>query len=334
MIEKLSLERFTAFEKLDMQFAPGVNLMIGQNGTGKTHILKIVYSVLAALREGVRVPDKIVNVFLPAEKRIGRLVKRVGAGSRARVCITRNGKPLRLSFSNHTKETLKWTNKWDNDVTSAVYIPVKEMLANAPGFRSLYAARDVHFEEVYADIIDRAFLPILRGPISKERKKLLAALRDAMEGKVVVKKETFYLQNRQGDLEFTLVAEGLRKFALLWLLIQNGTLLKGSTLFWDEPEANINPSMIGPLVRILLQLEEQGVQIFIATHSYVVLKEFELQRAQRNSVRFFSLSRDERSKDIRCISGEDYNSVVPNKVSEAFTDLYDREIERTLGGTL
>lgn len=41
--------------------------------------------------------------------------------------------------------------------------------------------------------------------------------------------------------EFNLVAEGIRKMVLLWQLVKNGTLEKGSVLFWDEPEANINP---------------------------------------------------------------------------------------------
>ena len=45
----------------------------------------------------------------------------------------------------------------------SVYIPPKEMLSNAPGFRSLYSNREVHFEEVYRDILDRAYLPALRG---------------------------------------------------------------------------------------------------------------------------------------------------------------------------
>lgn len=41
--------------------------------------------------------------------------------------------------------------------------------------------------------------------------------------------------------EFNLVAEGIRKMVLLWQLVKNGTLEKGSVLFWDESEANINP---------------------------------------------------------------------------------------------
>ena len=39
---------------------------------------------------------------------------------------------------------------------------------------------------------------------------------------------------------------------------QNGTLEKGSVLFWDEPEANINPKYIPVLVESLMMLESEG----------------------------------------------------------------------------
>ncbi|MDP2983851.1 MAG: AAA family ATPase [Candidatus Latescibacter sp.] len=62
MINRLELKNFTAFDELLMDFSPGVNLIIGENGTGKTHILKILYSVLSALKDGRRVSEKIVLV--------------------------------------------------------------------------------------------------------------------------------------------------------------------------------------------------------------------------------------------------------------------------------
>lgn len=313
-----------------MEFSPGINLMIGDNGTGKTHILKLIYTPLAALYEKKRVSDKIRSVFLPAG-RIGRLVKRARGSGKASVRVFRNRKTLSLTIATRMTDTLKWRNGWTGKISPCVYIPVKEMLANAPGFVSLYDERVIHFEEVYRDIIHKALLPVLKGPIAKDRKPLLDMLREAFVGTVVQKSEQFYLKSKQGELEFTLLAEGTRKFALLWLLIQNGTLLKGSTLFWDEPEANINPSMIRTLVEILLHLQRQGIQIFIATHSYVVLKEFELQRGKKDSIRFFSLKRDKSSGEIRCTAGDDYGSTMPNKISDAFTGLYDREVERALG---
>ena len=204
------------------------------------------------------------------------------------------------------------------------------MLAHAPGFRSLYAGREIHFEEIYADVVDRAYRPVLRGPIDKERKRLLKLIERPMEGKVVIKEEEFFLKNRQGNLEFTLLAEGMRKLALLWLLIQNGTLLSGSILFWDEPEANLNPSVIGQIVAILLELQRMGVQIFLATHDYVLLKEFDLRGQCSDAVRFHSLFRHPQTKEIMSHGTTDYASIHPNAIADSFLDLYDRDIKRAL----
>ena len=46
MFNKIVLEKFTAFQKLELGFSPGINILIGENGTGKTHILKALYASL------------------------------------------------------------------------------------------------------------------------------------------------------------------------------------------------------------------------------------------------------------------------------------------------
>lgn len=97
--------------------------------------------------------------------------------------------------------------------------------------------------------------------------------------------DRFYLRpGTQAKLEFNLVAEGLRKIALLWQLIKNGTLENGSVLFWDEPEANINPKYIPVLAELLIMLESEGVQIFVSTHDYFLSKYIEVKR--KNPVMF------------------------------------------------
>ena len=44
-LTRIVLERFTAFEQLDLSLGPGINVFIGANGTGKTHLLKVAYAV-------------------------------------------------------------------------------------------------------------------------------------------------------------------------------------------------------------------------------------------------------------------------------------------------
>ncbi|MFH1138284.1 MAG: AAA family ATPase [Pseudomonadota bacterium] len=209
-----------------------------------------------------------------------------------------------------------------------VYVPVKEMLASAPGFRSLYSSREIYFEEVYLDILDKAYLPPLK-KLNSEYQPLLDRLRQGMKGEVKLKGETFYLLEKAGEIEFSLVAEGLRKLALLWLLIRNGSLTSGATLFWDEPETNLNPSMLPMVVDILLRLVKLGVQIFIATHSYPLLKEFDLQHRDR-LVRYFNLRFNVQGL-VRVDPVDRYDRLTPNKIDEEYTRIYDLEIERALG---
>jgi hypothetical protein len=275
--------------------------------------------------------EKVGRVFLPYKRRLGRLASRhVGVVS-AKVEVYRGNAKIQMIFDSKSQAFSKpkgVTGSWHSIRTECVYIPVKEMLANAPGFRSLYTSRDIHFEEVYADIVDKAYLPILRGAMDRDRRKLLELIQNCIKGKVVQKNEEFFLKNKQGNLEFTLLAEGMRKLALIWLLIQNGTLLEGSILFWDEPEANLNPAMMRTVVEILLELQRIGVQIFLATHDYVLLKEFDLLAKEIGSVKFHALYED--ASTIKISSTPNYWEINPNTIRETFQDLFNRDVERAL----
>ena len=336
-LTRVKLDRFTAFRKLDLKLSPGINVFIGANATGKTHLLKVLYAACDVTRTGDSLPDKLVRVFLPNGRRPGRLVHRQKGSTEAMLAVFGAKRPIRVRFSNHATTTMdvaiSGAKGWMKSRIECAYIPAKEILSNAPGFRSLYAARDIQFEAVYADIIDRAYRPILRGPTDKDRERLLRIVRRVMEGRVVVKKEQeeFFVRGQQGLIEFPLLAEGMRKLGLLWLLIQNGTLLGGSVFFWDEPETNLSPSVMGDVVQVLLELQRGGVQVFLATHSYVLLKEFDLRRKQSDKTRFQALYRDEASGDLECKSTSNYLDIHPNAIAETFANLYDRDVRRALG---
>ncbi len=341
MLKEITLQQFTAFQKLRIQFSPGINIFVGENGTGKTHVLKAAYAACDISKSHTSLAEKINNVFLPSGKHIGRLVKRSSVSSKGSLEITRNipsdkSISIKLSLSNHTRKPEKATvsgatKLWSDNPMDAAYIPVKDMMANAPGFRSLYEEREIHFEEIYVDIIRKAFLPLLKGPTDKSRKKLLKNLQDAMAGKVEAKNEEFFLRSKQGELEFTLLAEGFRKMGLLWILIQNGTLLNGSALFWDEPETNLNPRLMRTVIGILLELQRMGVQIFLSTHDYVILKEFDLQVQKNDKVLFHSLYRSMDTHEIEISSTENYLHISPNAIDDTFGSMIDREIEKSMG---
>ena len=79
---------------------------------------------------------------------------------------------------------------------------------------------------------------------------------------------------------------------MLARLISTGVLLEQGYLFWDEPEANLNPKLIKMLAKVILALAEQGIQIFIASHSLFLLREIEVLVRDEYKVprRYFGLS--------------------------------------------
>ena len=116
------------------------------------------------------------------------------------------------------------------------------------------------------------------GPREGAIARLMEPLEQQLGGKIVLDPNgRFYLQRfNGGKMEMPLVAEGWRKLAMLLRLIATGSLLDKGCLFWDEPEANLNPRLIREVARAILAICQAGVQAFVATHSLFLLQELEI----------------------------------------------------------
>ena len=330
-VTKIKLERFTAFKDLEVEFSPGINALVGANGTGKTHLMKACYAACLSFGMTHDYLERLIGLFLPSGRDGKRLLHQGSEGGGGFIEVDWGSSRLSMSLTAQGREQSKTiTGNWPFGVEAA-YIPAKDMLANAPGFLSLHAARLIHFEDVYKDILFKADLPALREPVDDAHQRMLESLEQVIGGKVTLRGEEFFLSSAETDIEFTLLAEGWRKLGLLWLLIGNGILRNGSVLFWDEPEANLNPKMFRVVIGVLLELQRAGVQVFFATHDYVILKELDLQMTEEDQVAFHSLYRDA-TGEIACHTTDRYLDIHPNAIGEAFDDLYDRQIERSLGG--
>ena len=339
-ITKVRLENFTVFDRLDLEPSPGINVLVGANGTGKTHLLKACYAACDVSMTGDPFAVKLVKSFLPSgpgEKKLERLINRNNESDTARIEIFRGDARIWGEFSlNPDSPAYSYrggVGDWSRSPMESVYIPAKEVLSNEPDFLSLCDAGEIHVTAVYRDILLRAYRPA-SCQLDGRREKLLKGLEETIGGQVVIRKDGFFLRDGRGELEFTLLAEGLRKLGLLWLLIRNGALGSGAVLFWDEPEANLNPKLYGAAMQTLLELQRLGVQVFLATHDYVILRELDLEAKEGDKIVFHALYRPEATGAVVCQTFGSYVEVEPNPIAETNTSIYDRSVRRSLEGML
>ncbi len=333
-IKKLKLKNYTVFTDTSFAFDDGINIFIGENGTGKTHVMKLLYSACQAANAKVSFSHKIVKTMLPDDYRISRLVTRKTGNHSSSISVSAFAKEINANrvlsaeFSNKTKKwdaEIKGEETWEKTFKdiSSIFIPAKEILSNSYNLIAAVEKNNVKFDDTYIDIINSAKVDVSSGRNSQEREKKLAQIEKIIDGKVVYvpEKDEFYLKKGNSKQEFNLVAEGIRKMALLWQLVKNGTLENGSVLFWDEPEGNINPCYIPIIVELLLELQRNGVQIFVSTHDYMLAKYFEIRKANNNSILFHSLKKG--NDGIEYSAEPKFGDLKNNMIMESFEALLD-----------
>lgn len=294
MLKSVDIKNLTVFPHAKLQFSPQLNVIAGENGSGKSHLLKVAYSVLAvSFEEGrkqypppptkgrlqARLAEKLVGVFRP--ETLGRLARRKQGRERSEIQFFFDSQRRDISFSfssNSTSEVGidKLPKQWVK--TPPVFLPTRELLTIYPGFVPVYENHYLEFEETWRDTCILLGALALRGPKEKRVKELLSPLEEAMQGEIELDKNGhFYLRiPGQGRMEIALVAEGLRKLAMLARLIATGSLRDKGYLFWDEPETNLNPKLIKQVAKVILQLCQNGIQVFIATHSLFLMREIDI----------------------------------------------------------
>lgn len=338
-MQKIFLNNFTAFQENEISFSKGINIICGENGVGKTHLMKAIYSISATLQKSDELnikkieealAQKLVGVFRPDQ--LGRLVKRKVGRSKAEIeVIWQCGSSLNTTFASSNSKSVDVTinnpmKKWP----TAVFIPAKEIISATENFSGLYEEYHIAFEETYYDLNKQLLLPLKRGPFTQVQKELLAILEDALSGKIIQENNKFYLkQPKLGQLEMGLLAEGYRKIATIVQLIANGTIQENTILFWDEPEANLNPKMFPVLSKLFIQLAKMGVQLFISTHSYFLMQELGLFAEYENNghidIQFTSMYLEDGQLQIESVN--QLKDLEHNVIDEEFKRLYNREQE-------
>ena len=99
-LTKIAAENFTVFEDIKIPFCEGLNVLVGENGVGKTHIMKLAYAACQASKHDVSFSQKTTMLFRPDQSGIGRLVNRGKSGSnKAMVSVESDTAKIGMTFS-------------------------------------------------------------------------------------------------------------------------------------------------------------------------------------------------------------------------------------------
>jgi AAA15 family ATPase/GTPase len=363
-IVQLIFEQFHSVEIKDFlvfkgefvcDFCPGVNVLIGANATGKTTLLKCLYGATDTIRyKTSRYFDSPGFADSKDDTHIGVIYgmthekfnesKSMNNYPPVTVLMSQSEEWSKIDsdfyskideIASHSEKGKRLNEEYMSDPLTfninkkSVMIPATEMLSHSRGLLALYYERKMPFDQTQIDILAKAQFPETR-EIKPNAAKTLEKIKTIIGGGVIYENDIFYTQKENGEkVSFSLEASGYKKFGLLWKLLRNGLLEKGSILLWDEPENSLNPELIPQLVDVLLELQRGGVQIFVATHSEILARYFDANRKNGDSVMFFSLHKD--GEQIRANKSERFDLVEPNKLTDARVAVYHKELEKGLG---
>jgi predicted ATP-dependent endonuclease of OLD family len=330
-IKSIELKNFTVFEHLKCDFTSGLNIFIGENGTGKTHLLKVLYAFCIASARDSNLLHELRPLFNSNPFVKGILNRSVDNDIEMQIDLDGIKYDYFLSISND-KTGYSCHGSQVNEELFSTFIPAKEMLSisNITRIDERFD-KELAIDKSLVNIIKKAQSMKLSNP-SELAKKVIPKLERIIGGTVFIKENdnTFWIRKINGEeILFAMEAEGIRKFGLLWQLLMNGSLIHGSILFWDEPEANLNPALIPVIVDILLDLSRNGVQIFLSTHDYLFAKYFEVRRIDSDLIRFHSLYKTD--NNIMYEHNENFRDLNENPIIAAYDDLLDEVIRLNIG---
>lgn len=304
MFSRLQLTNFTSFANLDWPDHSAMNVIIGENDTGKTHLLKMLYSVGRSInmfsqkKDGPQ-PEEwptcfihkltwtmqpkgfVTTPMIRSGEESMRMVAHVGNGDFSLSLSAIPGSYNRVSFE-------------VQQIGPVVFLPPKEILTAMDAIVATRRRLEIAgFDDTYLDLIDDFRTAPTYGKIETNLEDVLPKIKKILNnGEIIEEGLDFVYQRENKTYSMSQTAEGFKKVGILSRLILNRSLTKGSILLVDEPEANLHPQAIVALADILFALSQAGIQVYAATHSFFFLKRIEqLARSTKTKTTLVDLRR-------------------------------------------
>lgn len=332
MIRSIDMASFGPIERFTFDGFQNINLIIGRNGSGKTFLLKALYAGLKTVELFQRGNEPRSHKQLLADAlywtfqchELGNLVRK-GDTFLSFNIASDHEEMLRYSFGTKTVNTVQNVEcSFRPTQVNNIFIPAKEILSIQDVIIRSYEVDKVFgFDKTYVDLA-RALSKTSRGRNYREFSDARKTLDNALGGHLEFDddtKEWIFRDDNKRVINISLTSEGIKRLSILDLLLGNHFLTRESVVIIDEAEANLHPSLVCKFMEILVMLAKAGLQIFLSSHSYFVIKSlYVLAHAHRIPVPTISFERD------GAVIGDLLQGMPDNPIVEESVNIYKQEI--------
>lgn len=105
--------------------------------------------------------------------------------------------------------------------------------------------------------------------VKKKLNNIYQKLNSVLSGEILENKNSKFVYRKNGeDIDLKNLSTGLKTFAIIKMLLQNGTLEENGTIILDEPEIHLHPEWQLKFAELIVLLQKEfGMHILLTTHS-------------------------------------------------------------------
>ena len=105
--------------------------------------------------------------------------------------------------------------------------------------------------------------------VKKKLNNIYKKLNSVLSGEILENKNSKFVYRKNGeDIDLKNLSTGLKTFAIIKMLLQNGTLEENGTIILDEPEIHLHPEWQLLFAELIVLLQKEfGMHILLTTHS-------------------------------------------------------------------
>jgi AAA15 family ATPase/GTPase len=337
MIKKFSIKNLANVKELNVSNLSNINILIGENDTGKTMILKILYTLSKSIENFDKgdenrslkemISDKIYWTF--QIDKIGDLVTkdREDKSKHFEIQASIDEQNLLVSFSDSaSKQVGSVTDGAINRNENSIFIPAKEVLSLFGVIKTTRLIdKTFGFDDTYLDLVKALEKEPQKGNNFKNFAKSKNILTQLLGGKIIYQNGVWFFRKNKMKIPIQSTAEGIKKIGIIDRLLSNKFIQPNSIIFIDEAESFLHPKAIVEFLDIIALLANSNIQIFIATHSYFVINKLMIvAKKEKMDIPIISLSKD--SNQISNLK----DGLPANPIVDTSIALYEEELDLEL----